>query len=235
MVRIRTALLTTAVILTVAMTAGAQDILIATSGTELRATPQSDAPVVATLAGGERLMVFDAQGDWSQVETWTRSGRGFVDRLEGWLRTEKLQAVGNVETLVAPGSAQPPAAAGASDPPTKRPAPAVVTVSGTPALHFTGNCRIVGENGRQRRRTFRGTVPRRYAFDGRALSCHFEKQDFRGRLRADLYVDDVLRAWARTLNPLNWIQVRTDGPWGKAAGIEGNKRVLVRGIKRSKK
>jgi hypothetical protein len=198
MVRIRTALLTTAVILTVAMTAGAQDILIATSGTELRATPQSDAPVVATLAGGERLMVFDAQGDWSQVETWTRSGRGFVDRLEGWLRTEKLQAVGNVETLVAPGPAQPPATAGASDPPAKRPAP-------------------------------------RYAFDGRALSCHFEKQDFRGRLRADLYVDDVLRAWARTLNPLNWIQVRTDGPWGKAAGIEGNKRVLVRGIKRSKK
>jgi hypothetical protein len=56
-----------------------------------------------------------------------------------------------------------------------------------------------------------------------------------GPLRADLYVDDVLRAWARTLNPLNWIQVRTDGPWGKAAGIEGNKRVLVRGIKPSKK
>ena len=151
-----------------------------------------------------------------------------IDRLEGWLRTDRLQAAGAVETLVAPGPPRAPDAAAASEPPAEEPAPTVVTLSGTPALLFSGDCRVVGDDGRQRRRTFRGTLPTRYAFTARALSCRFEKQDFRGRLRADLYVDDELRAWARTLNPFNWVLVRSDGPWGQAAGIEGDKRVLVR-------
>lgn len=228
MVRFRPVLPALVLMLVLAMAAGAQDILIAAAGTRLLAAPQSDAPVVAALGGGERLTVVDTEGDWSRVETWVRSGSGFIDRLEGWLRTDQLPAAGAVETLVAPGPRRTPAADPAPDPPAERPAPAVVTLSGTPALLFSGVCRVVGEDGRQHRRTFRGTVPKRYAFAGRILSCRFEKQDFRGRLRADLRIDDELRAWATTLNPYNWVVVRSDGPWGEAAGIEGNKHVIVR-------
>ena len=232
MARNRPVLPALVLLLALAMAARSQDILIAAAGSHLLAAPQSDAQVVATLGGGERLTVIDTEGGWSRVETWARSGRGFIDRLEGWLRTDQLPAAGAVETLVAPGPPPTPAAASASGPPAEHPAPVVVTVSGTPALLFSGDCRIVGEDGRQRRRTFRGTVPKRYAFAGRTLSCRFEKQDFRGRLRADLYIDDELRAWARTLAPLNWILVRSDGPWGEAAGVEGDRRVLVRGVER---
>lgn len=232
MSRIRRGATALVLALALAMAARAQNVLIATAGTELRRAPQSDSAVVATLSGGERLTVIEAEGDWSRVETWAHSRPGFIDRLEGWLQIDQLPAAGTVEILVPPGSQQSSSVA-PPNPPIERQMPAIVAISGTPGLSFSGECQVIGENGRRNRRTFRGTVPNRYTFTGQVVSCRFEKRDFRGRLRADLYVGDELRAWARTLNPFNWVLVRTDGPWGAAAGIEGDKRVIVRGVEPS--
>ncbi|MCP4330705.1 MAG: hypothetical protein GY791_20110 [Alphaproteobacteria bacterium] len=100
-------------------------------------------------------------------------------------------------------------------------------IGGSPALAFTAECEGVLGDGTEISETFDGLVPDSLIFDGAAIRCRIKKKDFRGKLWAEIVEGGRVIASAETLNPLNWVSVRSAGPWGDAAGQEGNLRVLI--------
>ena len=193
-------------------------------GAELRAAPEPAAPVVARLADGHKLIEFERRGAWLRVGVFGAIG------LVGWVREDRIvgrpleqRGARLPEVIRGPGAAVPDAPAPPRD--TKGDVRFRLSVSGTPAMKFVGECDLVDAGGRSRRRDFAGLVPRRFDFTASAISCLVRKRDFRGRLRVALRRERALIARAETAAALNYVRVRSVGPWGAAGGWRGHVRL----------
>ncbi|MDX1709622.1 MAG: SH3 domain-containing protein [Rhodovibrionaceae bacterium] len=178
----------------------------------LRAAPSGEAEVLRRLNPEARLLLFERRGDWRRVGLFGAVG------VEGWVAAEDVSA---------PAQPAPP-----PEPKPIRPEPPplpvfLLEIGGRPALEFTGECRSVGREGSSARRPFADLVPKTYRLQARAVLCRVEKEDFRGRLKALLRRDGKIVAAAETSAPLNYVVVRSDGPWGAAAGWRGNRGLVV--------
>ena len=104
------------------------------------------------------------------------------------------------------------------------PAPAAadsfqLVIGGTPAVGFVGRCSLVGSPGGSRRE-ISGRIPSSGSFEADAVQCTVRKQDQRGRMNVKLLREDGSTvAAAGTSSPYAAVRVRTDGPWGKAGGL----------------
>jgi hypothetical protein len=182
-------------------------------GVPLRAAPASDAEVLRRLDHTQRLLLYEVRGDWLRVALF-----GAV-AVEGWVERAN---VGREEK-------SPPAPAPKPETP-KRPPPLPVfllQVGGQPGLKFSGECRTVERSERIARRPFEGLAPKTYRFRAKAVSCRVEKEDFLGRLEVALSRSGRVIAGAETSAPLNTVRVRSDGPWGEAAGWRGNRGLIA--------
>jgi hypothetical protein len=189
-------------------------------GADLRAAPRATAPVVLRLEPGRKLIEFERRAAWVRVGIFGTRGR------EAWVHGSRV-------TRLFPGdrASSPPVVArgpGAVAPAVPIPqrddagAPRFrLQVSGTPAVRFAGTCDLVDGDGRSRRRTFSGLVPRGFEFTASAILCRVRKLDFHGRLRVALTRDGGLIARAGTRAPYRHVRVRSAGPWGAAAGLRG--------------
>jgi hypothetical protein len=193
-------------------------------GAELRAAPEPGAPVVARLAGGHKLIEFERRGAWLRVGVFGAIGQ------VAWVRADRItrrpvepSGVRLPEVIRGPGAALPTAPAPPPEP--EGPARFRLSVSGSPALEFTGECDLVETGDRSRRQSFAGLVPARFYFAASAISCLVRKRDFRGRLRVALRRDRELIARAETAAAFNHVRVRSAGPWGAAAGWRGHVRL----------
>lgn len=183
-------------------------------GARLRQAPDRAAPEILRLGRGQKLLEFERRGAWVRVGVFGMVGR------EGWISGALIGRSDPDRPSAAP---EPPPAVVA--PPgtaeTPRAVDFLLRISGTPALAFSGDCQAIGRDGVARRFGLRGHVPDRIAFTATALSCRIRKEDFRGRLRARLWVGGRVIAEAETRAPLQRVTVRSAGPWGDAAGLKG--------------
>ena len=193
-------------------------------GAELRAAPEPAAPVVARLADGHKLIEFERRGAWLRVGVFGAIG------LVGWVREDRIvdrpleqRGARLPEVIRGPGAAVPDAPAPPRD--TKGAVRFRLSVSGSPAMKFAGECDLVDAGGRFRRRDFAGLVPARFDFTASAISCLVRKRDFRGRLRVALRRERALIARAETAAAFNHVRVRSVGPWGAAGGRRGQVRL----------
>ncbi len=200
------------------------DILyVEADDTALRGAPEAAAPVVLRLEAGHKLIEFERRGDWVRVGVFGAVGK------VGWLRRDlaarrKAESAGLdlPEIARGTGAAQPIPSAPAPPASVEAPTPSFrLALSGSPALRYAGECDRIGADGRSRRRKLAGLVPTAIEFRATALRCRIRKQDFRGRLRAVLSRGGVTVATAETTAPFNHVEVRSAGPWGRAAGLRG--------------
>ena len=177
-------------------------------GAELRAAPESAAPVVARLAGGHKLIEFERRGAWLRVGVFGAIGQ------VGWVREDRIvgrpleqRGARLPEVIRGPGAAVPDAPAPPRD--TNGAVRFRLSVSGSPAMEFAGECDLVDAGGRSRRRDFAGLVPGRFDFTASAISRLVRR----------------LIARAETAAAFNHVRVRSVGPWGAAAGRRGHVRL----------
>ena len=184
---------------------------------ELRTAPDPDAPALRRLAPGGKILEFERRGRWLRVAPFGAVG------LEGWVLAALVgpRAPGE-EKEDTRATGEPSAApSGSSRKPDSRSDPLLLVLSGKVGLAFVGECREAGGERPLRRVRIEGFLPARYLFDGPALSCRVRKDDFHGRLRAEIRVKDDSIAWAETAAAFNHVRVRSDGPWGPAQGVRG--------------
>ncbi len=88
-------------------------------------------------------------------------------------------------------------------------------IGGTPAVKFSATCEAVGgpDAGTYK---LSGLAPRRYDIDAEAVECRVRKEDVVGRLTAQLIAGGRVIAAATTATFHGVVEVRSDGPWGKA-------------------
>lgn len=187
-----------------------QVLLVRDETAPLRQRPDPDARVVRSLALNDKLIEFRRQPGWVRVGVFGTLG------VEGWLRDSA------VEKAVF-GSAREPS----TTPTTPPDRPLRLEIDGTPALEFEGRCTLIEADGHGRRVVLRGSVPRRFALKAEAVSCKVEKTDAFGRLIVALSLGSELLARAQTRAAFNYVQVRSDGPWGEARGLRGRVGLLV--------
>lgn len=96
----------------------------------------------------------------------------------------------------------------------------LVELDGTVA-EFVMYCRLVDGDIQKtiRRREF---LPESYRFRAEAVSCTVTMLDYRGRISGRLYADGKLIASAEqnAIRPI--VELRSDGPWGKARGARSS-------------
>jgi hypothetical protein len=97
----------------------------------------------------------------------------------------------------------------------------ILELTGSPALLVKISCTVPGSNDDYKIIKFQSFVPRKYLLQYGAVACTVQKWDARGRLRVFLREDSTIIAFAETAAAYNYVTVRTDGPWGKAAGLRG--------------
>ena len=102
-----------------------------------------------------------------------------------------------------------------------------IKVSGSPAIQFRGDCRVVNHAGKTERVKFRGSIPKVYSVEATAVSCTIQKWDVQGRLKVKLLKGRRVVARSETAAAFNWVRVRTSGPWGKARGKRGTQGRIV--------
>jgi len=188
------------------------------AGGKLLSLPADDAPSVAGLSSGQRLIEFERQGPWLRVAVMGAVG------LEGWVLAEELEA--NASRQRGGGSeALSEEDLGEDDPePGRRDVGEShfrLSVEGSPALAFSVKCSLYGASGVVRTLRYKGFVPKRYGFRGTAIACLISKRDARGRLDARLSNQTGTLAKALTAAPYNVVRVRSAGPWGRARGTRG--------------
>lgn len=194
-----------------ALASPGQDLRTVEAGAELRAEPRSDAEVLLALTPEHRLVEFERRDGWIRIGVFGGSptfGWVAADQVVPVARTAALPAA-PVEVL----EAEPDAA------------PARIfrlAVTGSPAVLYRGDCRLVGAAGDEKSFKFSGYIPETRAFEGGALSCVVQKWDSIGRLNVRLYDDEALVAHQTTGAPYNYLRVRSDGPWGAAAAVRGD-------------
>jgi hypothetical protein len=188
------------------------------AGGKLLSLPADDAPALAALSSGQRLIEFERQGPWLRVAVMGAVG------LEGWVLAKELEASSPRQ----PGGgseALPEEAPGEDDQePGRRDAGNShfrLSVEGSPALAFSVKCSLYGASGVVRTLRYKGFVPKRYGFRGTAIACLISKQDARGRLDARLSNQTGTLAKALTRAPYNFVRLRSAGPWGRARGTRG--------------
>ncbi len=109
----------------------------------------------------------------------------------------------------------------------------LLEVSGSPAIEFRANCKLINGDQDIERAELNGSIPETYEIDAEAASCKIQKLDDIGRLTVTLSADDEIIASKSTAAPFNWIRVRSDGPWGRAKATRGTQRIFRRhGTKR---
>ena len=189
-------------------------------GAQLYPAPDAGAPVVGRLTEGRRVMEFERRGDWVRIRVLGAVGE------ETWVRTDRLvrslpvpQEPPVVEIPRGPGSAEPGRTPGSHE--GSGASRFRVDVSGSPALAFAAQCELIDQAGRSKNYRFRGLVPAHADFSGAALLCRIRKRDAFGRLIVTLSQDGVPIVREKTTSPFNHVLVRSDGPWGAAAGIKG--------------
>ena len=187
-----------------------QILLVQDETARLRQRPDPQAQVVRDLAAGDKLIEFSRADGWVKVGVFGTLG------LEGWLRA------GAVEKAVFSTPREP--STPALTPPDR---PLLLEVKGTPALEFKGRCTLIEADGGSHRLPLRGSVPRRFALEAEAASCTVEKTDAFGRLVVALSLGSELLARQETRAAFNYVQVRSDGPWGEARGLRGRVGLLV--------
>ena len=102
----------------------------------------------------------------------------------------------------------------------------LLEVSGSPAIEFRANCKLINEAQDIEHAELNGSIPETYEIDAEAASCKIQKLDDIGRLTVTLSADDEIIASKSTAAPFNWIRVRSDGPWGRAKATRGAQRVI---------
>ena len=180
-------------------------------GLELRSAPDKGAPVVRRLEAGQRLLEYERRGPWMRVGVFGGVGQ------EGWVPDAFLAAL--------PADPAPEEEVA----PIVKEAEEVIVeprflldVTGSPALEFIGHCITVDALGERRKGEFKGIIPRKFTISGQAVRCTVQKWDARGRLQVGLYGGNTLIAYQETAAQFNWVQVFTDGPWGRAGNVRGN-------------
>jgi hypothetical protein len=188
------------------------------AGSKLLSVPADDAPALAALGSGQRLIEFERNGPWLRVAVMGAVG------LEGWVLAEDLEADSSLQRGGGP-EASPEETLGEDDPePGRRDVSDShfrLSVEGSPALAFGVKCSLYGANGVVRTLRHDGFVPKRYGFRGTAIACLISKQDARGRLDARLSNQTGTLAKALTTAPFNFVRLRSAGPWGRARGTRG--------------
>lgn len=181
--------------------------------TALRSGPTSNAAVVAWLKADQRVLEYEERADWLRVAVFGGQAR------EGWI----------LRSAVEPESRQPPPQ------PLPRPLPVpvpepeatprtfILAITGSPALEFIGHCRVVANDGSERRTEIKNFIPKSYSFRGAALRCTVQKWDARGRLQVAIRgKDQKIIAQQETAARYNYVRVYSSGPWGAAGSIRGN-------------
>lgn len=97
----------------------------------------------------------------------------------------------------------------------------ILELTGSPALLVKIKCTVPGSNDDYKTIKFQSFVPQKYLLQYEAVACSVQKWDARGRLRVFLREASTIIAFAETAAAYNYVTVRTDGPWGKAAGVRG--------------
>ena len=97
----------------------------------------------------------------------------------------------------------------------------ILDLAGSPALLVKIKCAVVMANSEIKSLKFQAYVPAQYLLRYSAASCYVQKWDRWGRLRVTLLEDATAIAWAETAAAYNYVTVRSDGPWGEAAGFRG--------------
>ena len=97
----------------------------------------------------------------------------------------------------------------------------ILDISGSPALLVKVKCTVVGPGDGSNVIKFESFVPRKYLLQYDAVACSVQKWDARGRLRVMLLDASTAIAFAETAAAYNYVTVRSDGPWGTAAGFRG--------------
>ncbi len=181
----------------------------------LHGQPSPESPVLRRLSEGDRLIEFQRRGTWIKVGVFGAIG------LEGWLPRDSLVPRPPTKTAVS-------GAATAGDiPQAAQPPNLLLDVSGTPALAFTLGCRLIDAAGGSHQVKRAGSLPKRYTFEGVAVSCKVRKTDAFGRLTATLSDAGHVVARQGTRAAFNFVRVRSNGPWGSARGQRGAVRLLL--------
>ncbi|MGH6932949.1 MAG: hypothetical protein ACREEE_11015 [Dongiaceae bacterium] len=97
----------------------------------------------------------------------------------------------------------------------------ILDISGSPALLVKIKCTVVTADSETKSLKFQAYVPAKYLLQYSAASCYVQKWDQWGRLRVTLRQDRTAIAWAETAAAYNYVTVRSEGPWGRAAGVRG--------------
>ncbi len=181
----------------------------------IRRAPSMEAPVLFQLGRGHRLIEIERRGPWVKVDIFRFVEKGWVhDSLVGPRLPEDAGApppedqgpgadLEQPDTAVAPGNEF------------------VLDVSGSPAMQYRGDCRVVNAAGKRERTRFKGFVPDQIALPAAAVFCVVQKWDSVGRLRVTLFEDGRAIARAETAAPFNYVHVRSAGPWGGVGGGRG--------------
>ena len=181
----------------------------------LHGQPSPDSPVLRRLSKGDRLIEFQRRGTWIKVGVFGAVG------LEGWLPRDSLAPGPPARTAVS-GAVTPRDIPQAAQPPIL-----LLDVSGTPALQFTLSCTLIDAAGGSHQVKRVGSLPKRYTFEGVAVSCKVRKTDAFGRLIATLSDGGHVVARRGTRAAFNFVRVRSDGPWGSARGQRGAVRLFL--------
>lgn len=97
----------------------------------------------------------------------------------------------------------------------------ILDLSGSPALLVKVKCTVIGPGDGPKTIKFQSFVPRKYLLQYDAVACSVQKWDARGRLRVTLLDTSTAIAFAETAAAYNYVTVRSEGPWGRAAGFRG--------------
>lgn len=187
------------------------DVLRTTAdGVAVRERPGDEAPVVARLPKGHKLLEFRRSDEWVKVAVFGMVGR------DGWVEASRVRREPRREQ--APTEAPPQ--------PEEEAPPAEyafgLEVDGSPAVEFRAECRTLTAAGTVRRFELHGTIPERYRVRAQALSCTVQKTEVTGRLEVRLLQEEHAIAAAETAAAFNWVRVRSFGPWGPATSIVGD-------------
>lgn len=183
--------------------------------TNVRGAPSTSARVVMRLERGHKLMEFERRGKWIRVLIAGTLGN------EGWVHGALVATRPLGDTSPSPTKSQTTGAREKERTEARPRTGFILDLSGSPAMAVRVSCQLVTRAGKRGHIEVESLTPKRFTFDGEALSCIVQKRDNRGRLEVALLRERSLIASAATAAPFNYVRVRSDGPWGNAKGTRG--------------
>ncbi len=101
-------------------------------------------------------------------------------------------------------------------------------IDGSPAVAFSGECRLIDAAGAEGVARFSGIAPETYRLHGVAASCSLHMTDLRGRVSGVLLDSGEAVAEGKVGVPFHRITLRSAGPWGGAAATTAYPRLAPR-------